>query len=147
MNRYQVYISAEAEKVIGSFSDSNDLSDRINRIISRYGVMTLTDCPSLTEREWKCVCDYCSRRRDYHCSPQYLGVCIYDNNGLAESWGIESRDFADRLSSMSFLQQCAIIEVISRYLQHHASCSSKSFMQSLKSCGAKITFHNARKSH
>ena len=139
MNRYHtVYISAEAEKVIGTFSDSDDLSDRINRIINRYGDATLTECPSLTEKEWKCVCDNCSRRWDYMCSPQYLGVDIYDDEGLAEKWGIDSLDFAQRLSSMSYLQQCAVIEVVSRYLQNHKSCSCKSFMQCLENCGAKI---------
>lgn len=144
MFRYHaIYISPEAEGIIGAFSDGEDLSARVNRIIMRYRDITLTDCPALTENEWNALFDllrdrFCDNVNTPHALPSYIYTSICSGKDREQKSGEDTLALASRLSNLPYTQQCAVIEVIRYYYENHASCSCESLRQCLERSGARV---------
>ncbi len=141
-SKKSIYLSDAAEKVIGTVDDS--LSGRINSIIVRYGAIITKDCPELTESEWMMICDILNGtiletdNRDAD-PARFLWADIAESgklDGIAEKWDIDTESLSQRVRDMSYSQQCAIIEVVSRFWRGHSNHDN--YTEALKSYGAKV---------
>ncbi len=119
--RASIYLTDGSMSVLGDNLDS--LSGRINSVITRYGEICHRDCPTMAEAEWSAICDTLNgtwiNADDTQSDPaRFLWAEISDADrlyGLGEKWGIDAQALASRIQSMDYSQQCAIIEVVTRF--------------------------------
>lgn len=152
-NKKTVYISDQAERIIGKDDDRGYLSNRINSIVIRYGAICKRDCPEMTRGEWMACCDVLSRTvRDNVSESQdivrFLWAEIQDaeQDGLGEKWGIECKTFGGRIKEMPYSSQCSIVEVVSRYWLNHNNPDGDSDQQ-LELAGARVKVPSVEGSH
>lgn len=139
------YMSDQAEAVIGQDKERGYASSRINSICVRYGAICKRDCPELTVAEWMACCDVLnSTVRDAMSEQMDIARSLWmeiedaGQDGLGEKWGINCREFADRLRNMPYSSQCAAVEVVSRFWLGHDSQQWESDQQRLEHFGARI---------
>lgn len=137
-----IYISDNAEKIIGEIDDNTNLSGRINSIIVRYGAVMDIDCPALMAKEWMLLCDILnstwkdtdSAKADI--SPRlWAEVADSEQDGVGEKWGVNCEEFSQRLRTMGYSSLCAITEVVCRFWQGH---HTGEYPEILLNCGAKL---------
>lgn len=147
-NKKTVYISDQAERIIGNDDDRGYLSNRINSIVMRYGAICKRDCPEMTKGEWMACCDVLSSTvrenvSDSQDIARFLWVEIQDaeQDGLGKKWGIECKAFAGRIKKMPYSSQCSIVEVASKFWLGHNGPIEDSDQQ-LELAGARVKTQN-----
>jgi hypothetical protein len=141
-----ITLSREALRIIGSGCDFFSASSRVSSMIVRLHEIMSLECPALTVNEWMVICDaLISTVLDTENSAtdiarnMWAGVADADRlDGLGEKWNIDAQALSERLRDMSYLQQCAIIEVVSRFKQVDTSREWDCDQQMLEHCGARI---------
>jgi hypothetical protein len=139
-----IYLSDPVEKILGPELDS--LSGRISSIVIRYGEIMRLECPALSENEWLAICDvlngtWLAAESSPNDPAKYIGASISDGDkydGIGEKWGVDALDLARRVRDMRYFEQCAIIEIATRFWKW-GTHTEQSYPEILSKIGAKIT--------
>jgi hypothetical protein len=124
----------------------DNYSGRINSIVGRYQAVIAEGMPELTEREWLAIMDanngtvFPGPDESTEIDPaRYAWMNVQDSveDGLNEKWQIDCLDLARKMKSMTYVEQCGVMEVIGRFWERSEKIFESSH-DSLIDAGAKI---------
>lgn len=142
--RKSLYLGEVAEAVVNQASEKGDsFSGRLNSIIVRYAGMVDAAMPALTLPEWLAVCDANNGTfleveaiKFDPARSAWLNVADSGPDGLAEKWGVNLEDLAQKLRAMSYPEQVAVWEIIQRFWRGN---HKGDFADTFAAIGAKIS--------
>lgn len=126
--RKTVYLSDQALEIIGP--DPESLAGRINSIIIRYGEVARRHCPSFSVGEWCAIFDtlngtWLMAEHGNTDPARYLWAEVSDNEGIGDKWSINQTALVERLRGMSYAENIAIIEAVTRFWQDDSGTTAQ----------------------
>ncbi|QOX80919.1 hypothetical protein FY034_18125 (plasmid) [Trichlorobacter lovleyi] len=119
-----IYLSEQALETLEQFKhESWNASAIISSALIRYYSVLERECPQLKKNEWLAICDVANALPKHtdsrqHDPARFLWASIEgaaEVDGLSEKWEIDGKELAYKIKAMSYVQQCAIIEVASLF--------------------------------
>jgi len=113
-SRKTIYLTDEAEAALQPLDEGDSLSGRINTTLVRYAKIWPATCPALTVNEWCAIVDanngtVLDAAGDDPARHAWMNVV--DSEELDEKWDINRLDLGRSMKSMSYVEQCAVIEI------------------------------------
>jgi hypothetical protein len=135
--RLTLYLTEKSMQIIGP---SENLSGRVNSVISHYGRITSEACPALTTGQWSFLCDMLNGTFFEDNTGDYLWADIAESgklDGLAEKWELDADAFAEQVRAMTHAERCAMLDVVMRFWKGRDE-HSEGMEKMLEAAGAKL---------
>jgi hypothetical protein len=135
--RLTLYLTEKSLDVIGP---AENLSGRVNSIISHYGRLTTEATPELTLGEWSFLCDMLNGTFIEDNTGDYLWADIAESgklDGLDEKWDVDAEAFSTKVRDMPHASRCTLLDVVFRFWKGRDE-HSEGMAEMLQKAGAKI---------
>lgn len=138
---------ARISKSLQSFVGNPDnYSARVNGIISRYRAIVTSATPALSKGEWLAICDANNSTwlKDVNLPPEEparglrMNIADFGPDGIAEKWGVDLLELAQKLRDMTIAEQTGVFEVVVQFWERSDE-KHENYRSMLEACGAKIT--------
>jgi hypothetical protein len=127
----------------------DNYSSRVNSIIGRYMAIVLDAMPELSENEWLAICDAntgpafvpMEMEPSVENDPAryaWMNVADSEPGYVKEAWGVDNLELARKMKSMSFIEQCGVVEVIQKFWEK-SDATHENYRAMLEACGAKLS--------
>jgi hypothetical protein len=141
MSNDRARISKSFKDFVGS---PDNYSGRVNTIIGRYKAMVEENMPELSVNEWCAICDANNGTHmlaDFNENDParwaWMNVADSEPSEMKEKWALDNLELARKMKSMSFIEQCAVMEVIQKFWENSGQ-QYANYTEMLTAAGAKI---------